>query len=341
MHSMNINIINRKQYISVIFLFFLFFLITITITPLIGSIQIDLGNAFSRDLAFNDNVDANILFLARIPRIILAALTGAALSVAGAILQSLLRNDLAAPFTLGVSSGAALGAVIAISLGLPYSIAGIPTVPIAAFLGSLGAISLVFSLARTRTGDFPTPVLLLAGVTANFFFAALVMLIHYLSDFTQSFRIVRWLMGGLDITSYKTLLSISPMIFIGFAVLIFYGRDFNVMSTGIQSAMSRGVEVIKVQKIGFIMASLLTGTVVSLSGPIGFVGLIVPHIVRLIVGPDLRILLPASIFFGASFLIICDTLARTLIAPTEIPVGIITAMLGGPFFVWLLKRPKS
>ena len=338
---MNINIINRKQYISVIFLFFLFFLITLTITPLIGSVQIDLGNAFSRDLAFNDNVDANILFLARIPRIILAALTGAALSVAGAILQSLLRNDLAAPFTLGVSSGAALGAVIAISLGLPYSIAGIPTVPIAAFLGSLGAISLVFSLARTRTGDFPTPVLLLAGVTANFFFAALVMLIHYLSDFTQSFRIVRWLMGGLDITSYKTLLSISPMIFIGFAVLIFYGRDFNVMSTGIQSAMSRGVEVIKVQKIGFIMASLLTGTVVSLSGPIGFVGLIVPHIVRLIVGPDLRILLPASIFFGASFLIICDTLARTLIAPTEIPVGIITAMLGGPFFVWLLKRPKS
>ena len=338
---MNINIINRKQYISVIFLFFLFLLITITITPLIGSVQIDLGNAFSRDLAFNDNVDANILFLARIPRIILAALTGAALSVAGAILQSLLRNDLAAPFTLGVSSGAALGAVIAISLGLPYSIAGIPTVPIAAFLGSLGAISLVFSLARTRTGDFPTPILLLAGVTANFFFAALVMLIHYLSDFTQSFRIVRWLMGGLDITSYKTLLSISPMIFIGFAVLIFYGRDFNVMSTGIQSAMSRGVEVIKVQKIGFIMASLLTGTVVSLCGPIGFVGLIVPHIVRLIVGPDLRILLPASIFFGASFLIICDTLARTLIAPTEIPVGIITAMLGGPFFVWLLKRPKS
>ena len=338
---MNINIINRNQYISIIFLFFLFFLATIAITPFIGSVQIDLEKAFSRDIAFNDNVDANILFLARIPRIILAALTGAALSVAGAILQSLLRNDLAAPFTLGVSSGAALGAVIAISLGLPYSIAGIPTVPIAAFLGSLGAISLVFSLARTRTGDFPTPILLLAGVTANFFFAALVMLIHYLSDFTQSFRIVRWLMGGLDITSYKTLLSISPMIFIGFAVLIFYGRDFNVISTGVQSAMSRGVEVIKVQKIGFIMASLLTGAVVSLSGPIGFVGLIVPHIVRLIVGPDLRILLPASIFFGASFLIICDTLARTLIAPTEIPVGIITAMLGGPFFVWLLKRPKS
>ena len=338
---MNINLINRNQYIGAIFLFFLLFLITITITPLIGSVEINLEKAFSKDLAFNDNVDANILFLARIPRIILAALTGAALSVAGAVLQSLLRNDLAAPFTLGVSSGAALGAVIAISLGLPHVISGIPTVPIAAFLGALGAITLVFSLARTRIGEFPTPVLLLAGVTANFFFAALVMLIHYLSDFTQSFRIVRWLMGGLDITNYKTLISISPMIFIGFGVLMFYSRDLNIISTGIQSAMSRGVEVIKVQKIGFIMASLLTGAVVALSGPIGFVGLIVPHIVRLIVGPDLRILLPASIFFGASFLIICDTLARTIIAPTEIPVGIKTAMLGGPFFVWLLKRPKT
>ena len=338
---MNSTLRDRNQYIGIIFLFFLFFLMTITITPLIGSVQINLEKAFSKDLAFNDNVDANILFLARIPRIILAALTGAALSVAGAVFQSLLRNDLAAPFTLGVSSGAALGAVIAMSIGLPYAIVGIPTVPTAAFLGALGAITLVFSLAKTRTGEFPTSVLLLAGVTANFFFAALVMLIHYLSDFTQSFRIVRWLMGGLDITSYKTLISISPMVFIGFGVLIFYSRDLNVISTGIQSAMSRGVDVIKVQKIGFIMASLLTGAVVALSGPIGFVGLIVPHIVRFIVGPDLRILIPSSIFFGASFLIICDTLARTIIAPTEIPVGLITAMLDGTFFVWLLKRPKS
>ncbi len=338
---MNINIINRKQYTGVIFLFFLFFIFTISITPLIGSVQINLENAFSRNLKFSDNVDANILFLARIPRIILAALTGAALAVAGAVFQSLLRNDLAAPFTLGVSSGAALGAVIAMSIGLPHAIAGIPTVPIAAFLGALGAITLVFSLARTRSGEFPTPVLLLAGVTANFFFAALVMLIHYLSDFTQSFRIVRWLMGGLDITSYKTLISISPMIFVGFAVLMLFSRDLNVISTGIQSAMSRGVDVIKVQKIGFILPPPPPPPAPALSGPIGFVGLIVPHIVRLIVGPDLRILLPASIFFGASFLVICDTLARTIMAPTEIPVGIITAMLGGPFFVWLLKRSKN
>ena len=338
---MNLTLINRKHYVITIGLFFLLFLTILLITPMIGPTEIDLGKALSKDIPFSDNVDANILFLARVPRIFLAALTGAALSVAGAVFQSLLRNDLAAPFTLGVSSGAALGAVIAISLGLSYTVLGIPTVPIAAFLGALGAITLVFSLARTRSGEFPTTVLLLAGVTANFFFAAMVMFIHYLSDFTQSFRIVRWLMGGLDITDYKTLLSICPMIVIGFVTLMFISRDLNLMSTGIQSAMSRGVDTVKTQKIGFLMASLLTGTVVAVSGPIGFVGLIVPHIIRLIVGPDLRLLLPASIFFGASFLVLCDTVARTIIAPTEIPVGIITAMLGGPFFVWLLKRPKT
>ena len=338
---MNLTLINRKHYVTTIGLFFLLFVAILLITPMIGPTEIDLGKALSKDIPFSDNVDANILFLARVPRIFLAALTGAALSVAGAVFQSLLRNDLAAPFTLGVSSGAALGAVIAISLGLSYTVLGIPTVPIAAFLGALGAITLVFSLARTRSGEFPTTVLLLAGVTANFFFAAMVMFIHYLSDFTQSFRIVRWLMGGLDITDYKTLLSICPMIVIGFVTLMFISRDLNLMSTGIQSAMSRGVDIVRTQKIGFLMASLLTGTVVAVSGPIGFVGLIVPHIIRLMVGPDLRLLLPASIFFGASFLVLCDTVARTIIAPTEIPVGIITAMLGGPFFVWLLKRPKT
>ncbi|MCH8156998.1 MAG: iron ABC transporter permease [Nitrospinae bacterium] len=338
---MNLTLMNRKRYATTIGLFFLLFIVTITITPMIGSTRIDLAKALWGDMAFSDNVDANILFLARVPRILLAGITGAALSVAGAVFQSLLRNDLAAPFTLGVSSGAALGAVIAISLGLSYTVGGFSTIPIAAFLGALGAITLVFNLARTRHGEFPTTVLLLAGVTANFFFAAMVMFIHYLSDFTQSFRIVRWLMGGLDITDYDTILSICPMVFLGFAVLMFISRDLNLISTGIHSAMSRGVEVIKIQKIGFIMASLITGTVVAVSGPIGFVGLIVPHIVRLLVGPDMRLLLPASMFFGASFLILCDTVARTVIAPTEIPVGVITAMLGGPFFVWLLKRPKD
>ena len=332
---------NLRSYTTTLSIFFLLLLITLCIAPLIGSTNISLSRAVSTTLNNFNNIDASILFQVRLPRILLGAITGAALSVAGAVLQALLRNDLAAPFTLGVSSGAALGAVIAIALNLNFTLLGFPIISLFSFMGSLGAILLVFNLVRTRQGDFPTGVLLLAGVTANFFFASLVMFIHYLADFSQSFTIIRWLMGGLDITDYNTILTVFPIVFIGIFILLFVSRDLNLISTGVHSASSRGVNVKKIQKIGFVTASLITGTVVATCGPIGFVGLIVPHIVRLFVGPDLRILIPASMLFGASFLVFCDTFARTLLAPTEIPVGIITAMLGGPFFVWLLKRKRS
>jgi iron complex transport system permease protein len=338
MSELNPTLMNSRKIITGIGLFFLIFLATLIITPLIGPTSIDIGKALSGGFDAIDNVDADILFLARLPRILLGAITGAALSVTGAVFQALLRNDLAAPFTLGVSSGASLGAVIAIALNLNFTILGISTLSIAAFAGALGTMYLVFGLVKTRHGDFPTSILLLAGVTANFFFASMVMFIHYMSDFTQSFQIVRWLMGGLDITDYQTVWSILPFVIIGIGGLIYVSRDMNLISAGVQSAMSRGVDVVRTQKVGFILASLITGTVVAISGPIGFVGLIVPHIVRLMVGPDLRLLIPGSMFFGASFLILCDTVGRTLIAPAEIPVGVITAMLGGPFFVWLLKR---
>ena len=332
---------NLRSYSTTLLIFLLLFITTLCITPLIGSNEISLARAFSSTLAISNNVDANILFQVRLPRILLGALTGAALSVAGAVFQALLRNDLAAPFTLGVSSGAALGAVIAIALNLNFVILGFSVISLFSFVGSIGAIFLVFSLVRTRHGEFPTAVLLLAGVTANFFFAAMVMFIHYMADFSQSFRIIRWLMGGLDITDYKTILSVCPVVFVGIFILMFISRDMNLISTGVHSASSRGVNVGRIQKVGFITASLITGAVVATCGPIGFVGLIVPHIVRLFVGPDLRILIPTSMLFGGSFLIICDTFARTLLAPTEIPVGIITAMLGGPFFIWLLKRKRT
>ena len=338
MSEFNSTTMSSRKFASGIGLFFLIFMATLFIAPLIGPTTIDFGKALSGGISATDNVDANILFLARIPRILLGAVTGAALSVTGAVFQALLRNDLAAPFTLGVSSGASFGAVIAISLGLNFTVLGISTLSIAAFAGALGTMYLVFGLVKTRHGDFPTSILLLAGVTANFFFASMVMFIHYMSDFTQSFQIVRWLMGGLDITDYQTVWSICPFVIVGIGGLIYVSRDMNLISAGVQSAMSRGVDVVRTQKIGFILASLITGTVVAISGPIGFVGLIVPHMVRLIVGPDLRLLIPCSMFFGASFLILCDTVGRTLIAPAEIPVGVITAMLGGPFFVWLLKR---
>ena len=315
-------------------------MVTLIATPMIGSTKIDLSSAISGGIHSQNNLDANILFQVRLPRILLGALTGAALSVAGAVFQALLRNDLAAPFTLGVSSGAALGAVLAIVLNFNISILGFTMISFFAFLGALGAIILVFSLVRTCHGEFPTSILLLAGVTANFFFAAIVMFLHYISDFSQSFQIIRWLMGGLDITDYQTVLSTTPIVIFGIGFLLYIGRDLNLISTGVHSATSKGVDVPRIQRFGFISASLITGTEVAITGPIRFVGLIVPHISRLFVGSDLRILIPVSMLFGASFLIICDTVARTIIAPTEVPVGIITAMLGGPFFVWLLKRKK-
>lgn len=340
MHTVSLPMMNRRRYFSTLAWFTIFFLATLAIAPLIGATRISLTKALSSEINFADNMDAHILFLARLPRILLAAITGASLSVAGAVFQAILRNDLAAPITLGVASGAAFGAVLAISLGLSFTVLGFSSISFAAFLGSIVAVTLVFSLVKTRQGEMPTSIVLLAGVTVNFFFAALVMFIHYLSDVTQSFRIVRWLMGGLDITDYQTVFSVSLPVVIGSVILMVIARDLNLISSGSQSAMSRGVDVPKIQKVGLISASLVTGSVVAVSGPIGFVGLVVPHIVRLLIGPDQRILIPASMLFGASFLIICDTVARTVIAPTEIPVGVITAMIGGPFFVWLLRRKR-
>lgn len=341
MHTLSLPMMNRRRYFSTLAWFTVFFLATLAITPLIGATRISLVKALSSEIDFANNVDAHILFLARLPRILLAAITGASLSVAGAVFQAILRNDLAAPITLGVSSGAAFGAVLAISLGFSFTVLGFSSIPLAAFLGAMLAVTLVFSLVKTKQGELPTSIVLLAGVTVNFFFAALVMFIHYLSDVTQSFRIVRWLMGGLDITDYQTVFSICLPVFVGSFILMVIARDLNLISSGSQSAMSRGVNVPKIQKLGLVSASLITGAVVAISGPIGFVGLVVPHIVRLLIGPDQRILIPASMLFGASFLIICDTVARTVIAPTEIPVGVITALIGGPFFVWLLRRRKS
>ncbi len=338
---MTFNFMNKKRYLTVVGLFFVLLVATLAVAPMIGSTKIDFSRAFSNQIPFADNVDANILFIVRLPRILLAALTGAALAVAGAVFQAVLRNDLAAPITLGVSGGAALGAVIAIRLGWAFTFLGFSSVPVFAFLGAMTALAVVFSLVRVRHRELPTSYLLLAGVTVNFFFASMVMMIHYLSNITQSFQIVRWLMGGLDITDYQTLISIAPLVFGGISVIIYLARDLNLLSAGAEPAMSRGVDVVKTQLAGLLAAALITAVVVAVTGPIGFVGLIVPHIVRLMIGPDHRLLIPSAMFFGASFMIFCDTLARTLLAPTEIPVGVITALIGGPFFFWLLKKQQS
>lgn len=319
--------------------FALFCLAAMAVCPAIGSVKIDIGEALRNVGAIDQNLDASILFLTRVPRILLAALTGAALAVSGAAFQALLRNPLATPYTLGISSGGALGAVLAIKLGLDVTLWNLTGVPIAAFLGSTVAIGLVYALAHAR-GRLPTPILLLAGVSMAFLFSALILFAHYFADFTESHQMVRWLMGGLDVIGYRSIASILPLWGAGLALLLFLAGDLDQLSLGEQMATGRGVDVGRSQKLCYVAASLLTSAVVSLAGPIGFVGLIVPHAVRFLIGPLNRVLLPACIFAGAGFLVICDTVARTVLAPVELPVGILTAMIGGPFFIGLLFREK-
>ena len=310
------------------------------VAPLIGPTPISLRAVFDSTIPFADNVDAQIFFIARLPRAMAGALVGAALATAGVVLQALLRNPLATPFTLGVSAGASLGAMLVIILGLPLSLAGIPAVPLASLAGSLGAVSVVYGLARFRARGLSTTVLLLAGVTLNSVFSAAIMFVQYLADYTQSFQAVRWLMGNLDVSSYAPIVSALPLLVVAFIAFAWLPRSLNLLTLGPESAAARGVNVLRAQRLAFFSASLATGAAVSLGGPIGFVGIIVPHVVRLLVGADHRVVLPAAAFLGAAFLVACDVAARTLMAPLELPVGVITAMLGGPFFLWLLARKR-
>jgi ABC-type Fe3+-siderophore transport system permease subunit len=308
------------------------------LAPLVGSTPLSLSRVFDRSVPYSDNVDAQIFFVARLPRVLAGALVGSTLAAAGVVFQALLRNPLATPFTLGVSAGAALGAMMAITFGLAFTIWNLPTVPIASFAGALGAVAIVYAMARARHRGFSTNVLLLAGVTLNSFFSALILFVQYLADFSQTFRTVRWLMGDLDVGSYAPILAALPFAVVSFATFATLPRSLNVLTLGPEAALARGIQAVGTQRLAFFSASLATGAAVSLGGPVGFVGIVVPHLVRLLVGSDHRLVLPASAFFGGAFLITCDVVARTLMAPTEIPVGVVTAIIGGPFFLWLLIR---
>lgn len=306
--------------------------------PLIGSTPISLKSAFDTRLPFAENVDAQILWVARVPRVLAGALVGSTLATSGVVLQALLRNPLASPFTLGVSAGAALGALAALTILPPVLLVGVSAVPLASFAGALGAVLIVYALATLRQNGLSTDVLLLAGVTLNAFFSALILFIQFLADYTQALRTVRWLMGDLDVSSYAPLLAALPFIGVAFAAFFWLMRPLNLLALGTEAAATRGVDVHRTQRLAFFASSVATGAAVSLGGPVGFVGIVVPHLVRLLVGADHRLVLPASAFFGAAFLVACDAVARTVLAPLEIPVGVITAMIGGPFFLWLLAR---
>jgi iron complex transport system permease protein len=237
-----------------------------------------------------------------------------------------------------VSSGAALGAMLAIAFHFDFAFAGFSSVSLSSLLGSLGALGIVYMLSTARRRGLSTTVLLLAGVTMTAFFSALILFVQYLTEFADTFRTVRWLMGMLDVGSYAPLIGALPLIVVAFGMVATLPRPLDLISLGADAAAARGVDVQRAERLALVSASLATGAAVSISGPIAFVGLVVPHIVRLVVGSDHRLVLPASALLGASFLIACDLIARTMFAPVELPVGIVTAIIGGPFFLWLLVR---
>lgn len=309
-------------------------ILALAVCPFIGMQHISMRDVLTGNLASRAHT---VFWQIRIPRVGLAFLAGAGLAVCGAAFQAMFRNPLATPFTLGVASGAALGAAVAIRCGLTFVFAGIAGTSMFAFLGALGTVSLVYGLTRIRHG-FSTATMLLAGVAVSLFCASLILFTQYISDFTQSFRILRWLMGGLDVMGTARLFGLAPMILIGAVFLFLLSHELNLLATGEDIATSRGVDVTRTKTVLFLATSLTVGGIVSVCGPIGFVGMIVPHICRLLVGPNHRFLMPAAFLFGGLFLTVCDAFARTVIAPAEIPVGVVTALLGGPFFVWLLVR---
>jgi iron complex transport system permease protein len=312
-------------------------LMALALTPLVGSTSLSLARVFDTSQPFADNLDAQIFFLARLPRALAAALVGGTLAAAGVVFQGLLQNPLATPYTLGVSAGASLGAMVAITFGASLPFVGVTG---ASLSGAALAVLIVYFLAQARHRGLSTTVLLLAGVTLNAFFSALILFVQYLSDFAQTFRAIRWLMGDLDVAGYGSMLAAAPFLALAFAGFVWLARPLDLLTLGGEAALSRGVNVALAQRVAFFSASLATGAAVSVGGPIGFIGIIVPHLVRLVVGAGHRLVLPAATFFGATFLVLCDTLARTVLAPIELPVGIITALIGGPFFLWMLTRRR-
>jgi len=321
---------------------FLLLVLSVIGCSLVGPVPVDLRRAFEN--MFSSDPNAEILFRARLPRVLLGVAIGGGMASCGVVLQALLRNPLACPQMLGVSGGASLGGI----LGLIFfpnwllPIAGgllgeISWVPLAAFLGALLSMLLVyrFSLFHGRLHPYH---LLLSGVIFNSFIAALIMFLNSIVDFYQAQGLLFWLMGSLSTRAYLTVAFIWAYVVLGFLWLWSKGLWLNLITLGEETAMQLGAETGALQRQIFIASSLMIGAMVSVSGMIGFVGLMIPHVMRLIVGSDHRLLLPASFLAGGIFLSWADTLARTLLAPAELPVGIVTAFFGAPFFLLLLYR---
>ena len=312
--------------------------VVMSLCALVGSQKVSLTNVFSGPgQKPGENIDYEILMGVRLPRVVLAALVGAALACSGVILQAILRNPLADPYILGISSGAGLGAIIAVLSGITYSFWGGSPIALFAFAGAVVTVWLVWFIGHF-TGKSRTTSLLLAGVVINAFFSAVIMFLTSIAKSQQLRSTVLWLMGNITEKAPAVLWVSAACIFTGIAGLFSICQRLNVLTFGEQDARGLGIDTGRTRVIAFGFAAFITAIAVSLSGLIGFVGLIIPHGVRLVFGPDHRQLLPLAAIIGAVFLVIADTIARTIVAPAQLPVGVITAIAGGPFFLVLLAK---
>jgi iron complex transport system permease protein len=304
-------------------------LAALVLTPLAGPVRIDLLKAWRGEFP-----DAQMFFAVRWPRTLLAMLCGGALALAGVLFQALLRDPLASPFTLGVSSGASLGAVLMIVLGV-HSVLGMPALWAGAAAGAVAVLAVVVTVAAEgrRISSF---TLLLAGVAVNSIASSLIMLLHNLASVGQSFAIVHWLMGNIDPVPAPVLAGLALFVLPVAAAACALGRHWNLMAVGEEWAAARGASPQRLLLGGYLAGSLLAAAVTAVTGPNGFVGLVVPHALRLVIGSDHRVLLPASFLAGGAFLAFCDAAARTLLS-VELPVSVVTALVGGPVFIFLLR----
>jgi iron complex transport system permease protein len=299
----------------------------------VGSVSIPPATVLKTLLGADGVTEAErtIVLGIRLPRVLLAMCVGAGLSVAGLVFQALLRNPLAEPYILGISSGGTAGTLLALTLSL-----GTFGTPVASFAGSALVMVLVYSVAQRR-GQIDTHALLMAGVMIGAFFNAVVLLLIAIMD-RELRHAYLWLMGNLSSATAESTLLVAPFVVISSLFLFFLAKSYNLIATGDEGAMQLGVNVRTVKRVSYLAGSLITGLVVSVSGVVGFVGLVVPHVCRMVFGPDHRLLLPASFLSGAIFLLLADLLARTMLAPVEIPVGAVTAAIGAPVFIYLLRR---
>lgn len=337
MESIDIEELHTRKYArwaSILTLLSLGLIITILVCLTIGAVGIPVGRIIEILLGGGSTSERAIILNLRLPRVLLGALVGAALAVAGAAMQGVFRNPMASPYVLGISSGAAFGASIAIVMGASFT-SGLLAVPTMAFVFCFLTLLLVYGISRTKGGYVPVETLLLAGIAVGAFFTAMVSLMKYFSG-DQLAAIVYWMMGGLWDAKWAHVAIALPLIALGTSIMLMMGRDLNTMMVGEEHALHLGLNVNQIRIVILLAASLVTAAAVSVSGVIGFVGLVIPHIARLLVGPDHRILIPASVLGGAIFMVWMDTLARTIIAPAELPVGIITAIIGAPFFIYLI-----